>query len=60
MIVCDEGKASPLGEIPTTALNYFGDRGYHSLFSSFGKVFHVEKRWKMIRDMGSGAYGVVM
>ncbi|TDL24073.1 Pkinase-domain-containing protein [Rickenella mellea] len=35
-------------------------RGYHSLFSSFGKVFHVEKRWKMIRDMGSGAYGVVI
>ncbi|KAL5492454.1 hypothetical protein ACEPAI_3901 [Sanghuangporus weigelae] len=35
-------------------------RGYHALFSSFGKVFHVEKRWKMIRDMGSGAYGVVI
>lgn len=35
-------------------------RGYHALVSSFGKVFHVEKRWKMIRDMGSGAYGVVM
>ena len=35
-------------------------RGYHTLYSSFGKVFHVERRWKMIRDMGSGAYGVVM
>ncbi|KLO19068.1 kinase-like protein [Schizopora paradoxa] len=35
-------------------------RGYHSLFSSFDKVFHVEKRWKMIRDMGSGAYGTVI
>ncbi|EJD07617.1 kinase-like protein [Fomitiporia mediterranea MF3/22] len=35
-------------------------RGYHALFSSFGKVFHVEKRWKMVRDMGSGAYGVVI
>jgi len=35
-------------------------RGYHSLLSSFGKVFHVEKRWKLIREMGSGAYGVVM
>lgn len=34
--------------------------GYHSLFSSFGKVFHVEKRWKLIREMGSGAYGVVI
>ncbi|KAH8832603.1 kinase-like protein [Flagelloscypha sp. PMI_526] len=35
-------------------------RGYHSLYSSFGKVFHVEKRWKLIREMGSGAYGVVI
>jgi hypothetical protein len=35
-------------------------RGYHALLSSFGKVFHVEKRWKLIREMGSGAYGVVM
>lgn len=35
-------------------------RGYHSLMSSFGKVFHVEKRWKLIREMGSGAYGYVM
>lgn len=28
--------------------------------SSFGKPFHVEKRWKLIREMGSGAYGYVM
>ena len=35
-------------------------RGYHSLMSSFGKIFHVEKRWKLIREMGSGAYGYVM
>ncbi len=35
-------------------------RGYHSLLSSFGKIFHVEKRWKLVREMGSGAYGVVM
>ena len=28
--------------------------------SSFGKVFHVEKRWKLIRELGSGAYGFVM
>ncbi|KAH9941959.1 kinase-like protein [Amylocystis lapponica] len=35
-------------------------RGYHSLVSSFGKVFHVEKRWKLIREMGSGAYGFVI
>ncbi|KAK7030720.1 mitogen-activated protein kinase [Favolaschia claudopus] len=34
--------------------------GYHSLQSSFGKVFHVKKRWKLIREMGSGAYGVVI
>lgn len=38
----------------------FWRRGYHSLMSSFGKVFHVEKRWKLIREMGSGAYGFVM
>ncbi|KIK60367.1 hypothetical protein GYMLUDRAFT_85374 [Collybiopsis luxurians FD-317 M1] len=35
-------------------------RGYHTLQSSFGKAFHVEKRWKLVREMGSGAYGVVM
>ncbi|KAI0091697.1 kinase-like domain-containing protein, partial [Irpex rosettiformis] len=34
--------------------------GYHSLMSSFGKVFHVEKRWKLRREMGSGAYGYVI
>lgn len=28
--------------------------------SSFGKVFNVEKRWKIIREMGSGAYGFVV
>lgn len=35
-------------------------RGYHTLMSSFGKAFHVEKRWKLIREMGSGAYGYVI
>ena len=35
-------------------------RGYHALPSSFGKVFNVEKRWKIIREMGSGAYGFVV
>lgn len=35
-------------------------RGYHALHSSFGKVFHVKKRWKLVREMGSGAYGHVM
>ncbi|KAF9072275.1 kinase-like domain-containing protein [Rhodocollybia butyracea] len=35
-------------------------RGYHTLHSSFGKPFHVEKRWKLVREMGSGAYGVVI
>ncbi|KAI0050979.1 Pkinase-domain-containing protein [Auriscalpium vulgare] len=34
-------------------------RGYHSL-RSFDKTFHVEKRWKLVREMGSGAYGVVI
>ncbi|KAF7970027.1 hypothetical protein HWV62_25324 [Athelia sp. TMB] len=28
--------------------------------SSFGKPFHVEKRWKLVREMGSGAYGYVI
>lgn len=28
--------------------------------TSFGKMFHVEKRWKLVREMGSGAYGVVV
>lgn len=35
-------------------------RGYHTVMSSFGKTFHVEKRWKLVREMGSGAYGVVV
>ncbi|KAI0629281.1 kinase-like protein [Trametes polyzona] len=35
-------------------------KGYHALMSSFGKVFHVEKRWKLIRELGSGAYGYVI
>ncbi|KAJ3796519.1 CMGC/MAPK protein kinase [Lentinula aff. detonsa] len=35
-------------------------RGYHTLQSSFGKAFYVEKRWKLVREMGSGAYGVVI
>lgn len=30
------------------------------MLSSFGKVFHVERRWKLVREMGSGAYGVVI
>ncbi|KIK60374.1 hypothetical protein GYMLUDRAFT_59506 [Collybiopsis luxurians FD-317 M1] len=35
-------------------------KAYHTLQSSFGKAFRVEKRWKFIREMGSGAYGVVI
>ncbi|TCD69630.1 hypothetical protein EIP91_006855 [Steccherinum ochraceum] len=34
--------------------------GYHGLMSSFGKIFHVEKRWKLVREMGCGAYGFVI
>lgn len=37
-----------------------GLRGYHALNSSFGKVFNVEKRWEIIREMGSGSYGFVV
>ncbi|KAI9458167.1 kinase-like protein [Lactarius psammicola] len=34
-------------------------RGYHSL-KSFDQTFRLEKRWKLVREMGSGAYGVVI
>jgi hypothetical protein len=37
----------------------FHASGYHSL-KSFDQTFHLEKRWKLVREMGSGAYGVVM
>ncbi|KAG9312973.1 kinase-like protein [Chiua virens] len=40
--------------------NNMKKRGYHTFMSSFGKIFHVEKRWKLVREMGSGAYGVVV
>ncbi|KAJ7043504.1 kinase-like protein [Mycena alexandri] len=45
---------------PSNAEHDMQRQGYHSLHSSFGKVFHVKKRWKLIREMGSGAYGVVI
>jgi len=38
---------------------HFPRSGYHSL-KSFDQTFHLEKRWKLVREMGSGAYGVVM
>ncbi|KDQ18940.1 hypothetical protein BOTBODRAFT_28421 [Botryobasidium botryosum FD-172 SS1] len=34
-------------------------RGYHS-FSCLGRIFHVEKRWKLVRELGQGAYGLVV
>ncbi|KAI9464270.1 kinase-like protein [Russula earlei] len=34
-------------------------RGYHSI-KSFDQTFNLEKRWKLVREMGSGAYGVVI
>ena len=37
----------------------FSRSGYHSI-KSFDQTFHLEKRWKLVREMGSGAYGVVM
>ncbi|KZV71521.1 Pkinase-domain-containing protein [Peniophora sp. CONT] len=33
-------------------------RGYHT-FRCLDQTFRVEKRWQLIREMGSGAYGVV-
>ncbi|KAF8909399.1 kinase-like domain-containing protein [Gymnopilus junonius] len=35
-------------------------RGYHTIVSSFQQVFHLERRWKLVRELGSGAYGVVI
>lgn len=51
--------APPFVRFPAFGLQ-IGLRGYHALHSSFGKVFNVEKRWKIIREMGSGAYGFVV
>lgn len=34
-------------------------RGYHS-FMCLGRPFHVEKRWKLVRELGQGAYGLVV
>jgi hypothetical protein len=49
------------GERPLLFCNafYLPHSGYHSL-KSFDQTFHLEKRWKLVREMGSGAYGVVM
>ncbi|CAA7267420.1 unnamed protein product [Cyclocybe aegerita] len=36
-------------------------RGYHTVVTpSLHKVFHLERRWKLVRELGSGAYGVVI
>lgn len=62
--VCDESMLTFLHHLldPRRQHQYLTheSRGYHALESSFGKIFHVEKRWKLVREMGSGAYGVVM
>ncbi|KAA1468856.1 Pkinase-domain-containing protein [Dentipellis sp. KUC8613] len=34
-------------------------RGYHAI-RCFDKTFYLEKRWKLIRELGSGAYGVAI
>ncbi|GJJ11075.1 hypothetical protein Clacol_005306 [Clathrus columnatus] len=34
-------------------------RGYHTLYSSF-KPFHVENRWRLVQELGQGAYGMVI
>ncbi|KAG8907676.1 hypothetical protein FRB99_002754 [Tulasnella sp. 403] len=36
-----------------------GARGYHT-FNVLGKDFHVDKRWKFVRELGQGAYGIVV
>lgn len=35
-------------------------RRYPTPMSSFGKVFHVEKQWKLVREMGSGMYRAIV
>ncbi|KIJ55660.1 hypothetical protein M422DRAFT_78639, partial [Sphaerobolus stellatus SS14] len=35
-------------------------RGYHILLPSNGKPFYVEDRWRMVRELGQGAYGTVI
>ncbi|KZP01597.1 Pkinase-domain-containing protein [Calocera viscosa TUFC12733] len=32
---------------------------YHS-FTCSNRTFHVEKRWKLVRELGQGAYGIVV
>ncbi|KAJ7733251.1 kinase-like protein [Mycena maculata] len=56
----DRGRSRVRRPSNSNSENDMNRKGYHSLHSSFGKVFHVKKRWKLIREMGSGAYGVVI
>ncbi|KAJ1306691.1 hypothetical protein OPQ81_007683 [Rhizoctonia solani] len=42
----------------TTSAN-LEKRGYHT-FTTMGRKFHVEKRWKFVRELGQGAYGFVV
>lgn len=41
------------------SLYYYNCSGYHT-FTAFGREFCVEKRWKLVRELGSGAYGCVV
>ncbi|CAE6477093.1 unnamed protein product [Rhizoctonia solani] len=43
---------------PLSAAN-LEKRGYHT-FTTMGRKFHVEKRWKFVRELGQGAYGFVV
>ncbi|TFK94189.1 kinase-like protein [Polyporus arcularius HHB13444] len=54
------GRSRTRAQVTPRSEDTFKRRGYHALMSSFGKVFHVEKRWKLIRELGSGAYGFVI
>ncbi|KAH9846030.1 kinase-like domain-containing protein [Lenzites betulinus] len=54
------GRSRTRTHAPTRSEDLGTRKGYHALMSSFGKVFHVEKRWKLIRELGSGAYGFVI
>ena len=35
------------------------DSEYHTLVSSY-KPFHVQNRWRLVRELGQGGYGMVV
>ncbi|QRV88767.1 mitogen activated protein kinase [Ceratobasidium sp. AG-Ba] len=52
------GRTLTRNQDPLSAAN-LEKRGYHT-FTTMGRKFHVEKRWKFVRELGQGAYGFVV